>query len=96
MAITLTAAGATGLGAFTIYVDGGFAWDSVDEEALGAAIQTDGVLSVMSVLTAGASDNTQLLRVDQTDYFVHYESGNDFIVWVTDQSATASMALIAY
>jgi hypothetical protein len=34
--------------------------------------------------------------VEWTDFFVHYESGNDFVVWITDQSAAFPMALVAY
>lgn len=94
--LKLTTQGATNLDAFTLYLDGMYKWDADDEEALGAAIQQDGVLSVMSVLTAQDQANTQSVLAEYTDYFVHYESGNDFIVWITDQSARSNVALIAY
>lgn len=94
--ITLTTQGATALGAFTVYVDGVWKWDATDEEALGAAIQQDGVLSVAAVATAAGSANTPLAPVENTDFFVHYESGSDFIVWISDQSANSAVVLIAY
>lgn len=94
--ITLTAQGAGALGAFNLYMDGAYKWDATDEEALGAAIQQNGVLSVLAVATAAGSVNTQSALVEDTDYFVHYETGNDFIVWITDQSANSAVELIAY
>ena len=67
-----------------------------DEEALGVAVLQDGVLSVVSVATAAGSANTTSDLAEGTAYFTHYETGNDFIVWVTDQSAASAFALIAY
>lgn len=87
---------AAGLGAFNIYIDGMWKWDADDEEALSTAIITDGVYSVMSIATGEAAANTPAVPVENTDYFVHYETGNDFIVTVTNQSANSGIALIAY
>jgi hypothetical protein len=89
VAITLTANGATNLGAFTIYLDEAWVWDALDEEALGTAIIQDGVLSVVD--TEGGAT-----LAEWTDYLVHYESGNDFIVYITNQSAADVIALLAY
>jgi len=85
--VLMSAQGETALGAFTMYLDVAYVWDSVDEEALGVAIQQDGVLGVINT-ESGAS------LVELTDYLVHYESGSDFIVYITDQS-TADIAVLA-
>lgn len=89
VAILMSAQGETALGAFTMYLDIAYVWDSVDEEALGVAIQQDGVLSVTNTETGAA-------LAELTDYVVHYESGNDFIVYITDQSAADIAVLAAY
>lgn len=89
VAILLSAAGATALGEFSVYVDIAYVWDAADEEALGVAIQQDGVLSVID-----AAGGTSLVELQ--DYLVHYEDGNDFLVYITDQSANEVVALVAY
>jgi hypothetical protein len=89
VAILLSSQGATNLAAFNLYVDIGYVWDSLDEEALGVAIQQDGVLGVINTETGAA-------LAELTDYIVHYESGSDFIVYITDQSAADIAALVAY
>lgn len=89
VAILMSAAGETALGAFDMYVDIAYTWDSVDEEALGVAIQQDGVLGVINT-----ESGAQLAEL--TDYIVHYESGSDFIVYITDQSAADIAVLAAY
>jgi len=87
VAILLSAAGETAMDAFTYKVDIAYAWDSADEEALDVAIQQDGILGVINT-ESGAP------LVELTDYIVHYESGSDFIVYITDQS-TADIAILA-
>lgn len=87
---------AAGLGAFNVYIDGMWKWDADDEEALGTAILTDGVYSVMAIPTGETAANTPTVPVENTDYFVHYENGVDFLVTVTDQSANSGVALIGY
>jgi len=87
VAVLMSAQGETALGAFTMYLDVAYVWDSADEEALGVAIQQDGVLGVINT-ESGAS------LVELTDYLVHYETGSDFIVYITDQS-TADIAVLA-
>lgn len=89
VAILMSAAGETALGAFDMYLDIAYVWDSVDEEALGVAIQSDGVLGVIDT-ESGAS------LVEGTDYLVHYESGVDFIVYISDQSGADIAVLAAY
>lgn len=89
VSILLSAQGETALGAFTVYIDQLWVWDALDEDALGTAILQDGVLSVVNV-EAGTT------LAEGTDYIVHYESGNDFIVYITDQSTADIAALVAY
>ena len=91
--VTLTAQGAAALEEFSVYMDIAYKWDSTDEEALGVAIQQDGVISVLVAPTAGGAHS---VAAELTDYFVHYESGNDFLVWITDQSANTNVSLVAY
>jgi hypothetical protein len=87
---------AAGYAAFDVYLDGAWKWDSADEEALGLSIAENGVLGVVSVVTNAGQPNTQLVLTAQTNYFVNYESGVDFVVWITDQSASSATALVAY
>ncbi len=87
---------AAGHGAFEVRIDGMMKWDLDNEEALSTAILNDGVISVLSVVTHENQPNTQSVPVEWTDYFVHYETGNDAIVWMTDQSASSAVALVAY
>lgn len=87
VAILMSAQGEGALGAFTMYLDIAYVWDSVDEEALGVAILQDGILGVINT-ESGAS------LAELTDYIVHYQSGNDAIVYITDQS-TADIAVLA-
>gem|GEM_PF-2131036 len=99
ISITLTANGETKAagGAFNVYFDFICKWDVADEETLGEAIPYDGVLSlVMADVTSGGSSNANL--VEYTDYFVHYQTGDDAIVIISDQSDADKLgtALIAY
>ena len=91
ISIELSAAGAAVVsgGAVQCYFDGAWKWDSTEEDALGVAIQRDGVLGVINTTTGAA-------LAEGTDYFVHEETGNDFVVWVTDQSGATLMSLVAY
>jgi hypothetical protein len=50
----------------------------------------------MTVATAAGSANTMSSLTEYTDYFVHYQSGNDAIVTISDQSANSGLGLIAY
>ena len=95
--ILISAQGAAAVGDINMYIDGAWIWDAADEEALGVAIQTDGVCGVIvnCVTSAGPSGAT---LAENTDFFIHYEDGVDFIVTVTDQSGTDKIgtALVAY
>ena len=87
IAIDLSSAGATTFAAgATCNFDGMWKWDAAEEMALGQDIYEGGILSMFSVITAGASI-TPILEVEDTDFFVHYETGNDFIVPITDLNA---------
>lgn len=91
----LTAQGAanTDLDTASVYLDEMWFWDATDEEALGHDIVDWGVLYVLGNETAGGGMD---MLVEGTDYFIHYESGNDFIVYVTDQSSRDVVAFVAY
>jgi len=89
VAVLLSTAGAAAHGAFNFWVDIAYVWDAADEEALGVAIQQDGVLGVINT-----ESGAQLAEL--TDYLVHYETGSDFIVYITDQSTADIAALVAY
>ena len=96
MNVKLSAAGATNHGAFIVYLDYMYKWDANDEEALGLAIVNNGVLNVMQILTGQGSNNTFVQAVEGTAYFVHYETGVDFIVGIADNSTYSGLALVAY
>src|SRR3989304_3174453 len=55
VAFELSAAGAAVAagGAFSVYVDALYKWDSTEEDALGTAILQDGVVGIFGSLTAG-------------------------------------------
>jgi len=91
--ILMTAGGAAAQGAFVLYMDVAYKWDSASEEALGVSIQPDGVIGVFAIVTAGG---TPIVLVEGTDFFVHYETGADFLVALTDQSTRSGIAIIAY
>lgn len=96
VSILLSTAGAAGLGAFNFWIDDMFKWDGAEEESLGYDIPMDGVLSVFGTATATANTGTHTSTVltEGTDYFVHYQSGSDAVIAITDQSAQSGLALI--
>ena len=94
--VVLSSQGATNLGAFSMWLDGMYKWDADDEEALGVDIAEDGVKTVFTLLTANTGAHTQVLLAEYTDYFVNYQSGNDVLVTITDQSTKSGMALVEY
>jgi hypothetical protein len=94
LALRLSAAGATAMLGQTCYFDYLWKWDLEEELALSADIYEDGILSMFSVITAGAAI-TPILEVEGTDFFVHYETGNDFIVPITDLSADSLWGMAA-
>jgi len=99
--VLLTAQGAAKYGVATaeavnLYVDAMYKWDADNEEALGVSIVQDGVLGVLTLVDANTGTHGQASLTEYTDYFIHYESGSDFIVTVSDQSTKSGTALIAY
>lgn len=89
-------AGTTAIQSATIIYDGWYKWDADDEETLSANLIQDGVLWVHCVATAAGSANTRSDLVEYTNYFTHYQSGNDAIVWIDDESGNSCQALLAY
>ena len=94
LSIVLSAAGAVqaAAGAFNVYFDFIVKWDVAEEETLGVAIVQDGVTSLVETAVGGTS------LALYTDYFVHYQSGNDAIVIMSDQSGAgkAGVAWVNY
>jgi hypothetical protein len=94
--VLVTAQGAGNLTSLDLYIDAMYKWDATDEEALGLAIQPDGLIAVEAVLTANTGVNTVSILAEYTDYFINYENGVDFFVWITDQSANSCVSWVAY
>ena len=94
--INITAAGAAAHAVINLYVDNMYTWDAAVESALGVDLVDNGVLSVIAVLTAAGSNNTFVARTEWTNYFTHYEDGNDFIVDMTDNSTYTAIAFLAF
>lgn len=98
VAVLLSTAGAAGLGAFNIYLDGMWKWDASDELALGQNLIADGVLKVLTWVKAdgGTQAHDMAALTENTDWFPNYQTGNDVIVQVTDQSTKTGIGLVAY
>ena len=96
VAIQLTTQGNTNLGAFSLWLDGMMKWDADDEKALGADISDGGVKAVLTTLIANTGVHTQVAITEWTDYFINYQSGNDVLVVITDQSTKCAVALVGY
>lgn len=99
LSIRLSAGGAVVAsgGQFDVYFDFFVKWDVGEEETLGQDILVDGVMSLMLLdATSGAASSSILTLY--SDYFVHYQTGNDAIVIITDQSDADKLgiALVAY
>ena len=99
-AIKLSSAGATAHAAFTTYIDGVYKWDAADELALGVdVLDQPGAVRGFVVMTktdAGTTAHTPTSLTDGTDYFIHRESGNDFLVQITNQSANCGWAMVLH
>jgi hypothetical protein len=93
--IQTTAQAPTTMNGAVINIDSGAAWIAGCEETIGANVLVDGVLSVMTIATAAGTANTPALLTEWTDYFVHYQTGNDAICAITDQSANSGIVLYA-
>jgi hypothetical protein len=86
LAIDLTATGATAMASEVCYFDGMWKWDAAQEMAIGLDIEEDGLSGVNSVTTGTGGNRTPIMEVEDTDFFVHYEAGNDFLVPITNLS----------
>ncbi len=96
LAIDLSTAGAvTFTGGGTCNFDGMWKWDAAEENALGLDIYEEGLFSVMSIVKATGGNRIPKLEVEETDYFVHYEAGNDFFVSITGFSNDVLWGLAA-
>jgi hypothetical protein len=95
LGLTLSAAGATAMVGVTCYFDYLWKWDAAEEEALSQSILDDGVLAAWSILTAAGGANTPTVLAEGTNFFIHYESGNDFFVAITDLSTYSVWGMAA-
>jgi hypothetical protein len=98
--ILLSTAGATAHGAFDTYIDGVYKWDAADELALGVDVldQPGSVLTVLTQVKADAGTQAHdmaALTLD-TDFFIHRENGNDFLVQITNQSTKSGFGLVLH
>lgn len=93
--IALSTAGAA-KGAFNLWIDGAYKWDATEELALGVDLvdSPGAVRSVLAIVKANTGTHDMAAIVENTDFFVHSESGNDFLVTITDQSTKAAFALV--
>jgi len=98
VAIKLSSAGATAHGVFTTYIDQMVKWDAADELALGVDVldQPGAIRSVLTMTKANTGTHDMAALTEGTDYFVHRESGSDFLVQMTNQSANAGFALVLH
>jgi hypothetical protein len=94
--VVLSSQGATNLGAFSLWLDGMMKWDEDDEVDLGADIVDGGVKTVLTELKATSGVHTRAAIAEWTDYFINYQTGDDVLVVITDQSAECSFALVGY
>lgn len=83
--------------ACSVYFDFGYKWDAANEEALGVDLVGAGaVVGVSTVVDANTGAHAQTIIAENTDYFVNWQSGNDVLVTVTDQSTKSALAIVAY
>ncbi len=95
--LTMSAAGATTFagGSDICFMDYMWVWDAADESALGFDVYEDGVLVVYSMVTATGGDRIPIVEAETTDYFIHYEAGNDFLVPVSNLSTKSLWGMAA-
>lgn len=94
--IFVDATGAGTLSGAIVWFDFMHKWDADDEEALGVDLVQDGVLGVITAPAAAGSANTTSDLVENTGFFVNYQSTNDVLVTLTDQSANYGIAFLAH
>ncbi|MEZ5386471.1 MAG: hypothetical protein R3F13_13245 [Prosthecobacter sp.] len=100
VSIQISTQGVAALDDFTLYVDGMMKWDAADELALGVDV-LDQPGTIAGILTqvkadAGTQAHTMTALTEFTDYFIHRESGNDFIVQMSDQSANCGFGIVLH
>ena len=83
-------------GAMNTYFDGGWKWDATEELALGVDLvdSPGAVRSVLTLTKANTGTHDFVALVEDTGFFIHRESGNDFLVTITDQSTKSAIALV--
>lgn len=100
VAIKLSSAGATAHAAMTTYVDFMVKWGAADELALGVDVldQPGSVRGIVTMVKAdaGTTAHTPTVLSEHTDYFIHRESGNDFLVQMTDQSTKCGWGIVLH
>lgn len=52
------------------------------------------VRSVLTLTKANTATHDYVAIAEDTDFFVHYESGKDFLVTITDQSTKTAIGLV--
>ena len=98
IAIDFTAAGVTdvnGNGGAVCYFDYMWKWDAAEEETMTLDVLEDGVIAVWATDDDAGDGNIPVLLTEGTDFFVNYETGNDDIVAITDQSENAGWGMAA-
>ncbi len=93
--IFVDATGATTLAGANIWFDFMYKWDADDEEAIAADLVQDGVLGVITIVDAFGTNNTTTGKVENTDFFINYQSGNDSWVTLTDLSTFTGFVIMA-
>jgi len=95
LGIDLSTAGAAALGNAVCNFDYMYKWDGADEEALGQDIYEDGVVAAWAMVTATGGNRIPLVITEGTDFLIHYETGNDFFIAITDQSGNSVWGMAA-
>lgn len=92
--VYLSTAGAA-LGAFDLYLDGGWKWDNTEEVALGVDLldRQKSVENVMTLTTANTGTHDFVNLTEDTDFFVAYRGGNDSLVTISNLSGKSALIL---
>ena len=100
VAIKLSSAGATAHAAMTTYVDFMVKWGAADELALGVDLidQPGAVKSILTQVKADSGEQAHDMAAltEWTDYFINYQSGNDVLVQITNQSTKSGFGLVLH
>lgn len=89
--------GATTLAGANVWFDFMYKWDADDEEAIGVDLIQDGVIGVVTWIAAdgGSQVHDTTGKVENTDFFINYQSGNDSWVTLADLSTFTGFVLMA-